>query len=168
MTRVSKKLVKVVSREEMEAAFAAYNERISQLQVLEGKMNTELTRVKEKYEARISQLQEERDEQFEVMQVWAEANDEQFAKRKSIDLTHGTIGFRTCPPKLVTRKGFKWGGVLELVKAAMPGYVRTKEDLDKERLLADRETVDLKALGMEVAQDETFYVTPKLENVALS
>jgi len=168
MSRQSKKLIQEVTREACDEAFANYNRCVSNLEVIQGKMNSEITTVKEKYEDKISKLQEEKDEHFEMMQTYAESNPELFADKKSIETTHGVFGFRTGMPKLSTRKGFKWPAVLELVKEKMKKYIRSKEELDKEALLADRAAIDLKSVGLEVTQDETFYVQPALENISTS
>ncbi|MBL0144895.1 MAG: host-nuclease inhibitor Gam family protein [Chitinophagaceae bacterium] len=166
MTRVSKKLITEVNRETAEEAFADYNRATAQLQIIEGKMNAEITTVKEKHEPKINSLQEQKDECFELMQVYAESNPELFGNKKSVEWTHGKFGFRTGTPKLQTRKGFKWPAVLELVKEKLTGYVRVKEDLDKEKLLANRNDIDLKAVGVEVVQDESFFMEPNLEMVS--
>ncbi|KAK6033563.1 bacteriophage Mu Gam like protein [Ostertagia ostertagi] len=129
-------------------------------------MNNEITTVKEKYESKINALQEEKEQAFEVMQAYAENNPTEFEGKKSKDFTHGTIGFRTGTPKLSLRKGYKWAGVLDLVKQHMKKYIRTKEELDKDGLLMARKDVDLKTVGLEVVQDESFYVSPKLEVVS--
>jgi len=102
-TRQSKKLITEVNRDTAEEAFARYNSCVSRLEVQQGKMNTEITAVKEKYEGSISKLQDEKEEAFEVLQAYAESNPELFQDKKSIDFTHGTIGFRTGTPKLVLR-----------------------------------------------------------------
>lgn len=166
MTRVSKKLITEVNREKAEEAFADYNRATSQLQIIEGKMNAEITTIKEKHEAKINSLQEQKDECFEVMQVYAEANPELFGDKKSVDWTHGKFGFRTGMPKLQTLKGFKWPAVLALVKQKLNGYTRVKEDLDKEKILANRTELDLKSIGVEVVQDESFFIEPNLETVS--
>jgi len=86
-----------------------------------------------------------------------------------MDLTHGIIGFRTGTPKLATRKGYTWGAILTLVKEFLPSYIRTSEEVAKDRILADRDSEDVAVLlpkvGIEVKQDETFYVEPKKELV---
>jgi phage host-nuclease inhibitor protein Gam len=71
---------------------------------------------------------------------------------------------------LKTLKGFTWEAVKTLVKKVLPSYIRTEESVAKDLLLADREKAEvkneLKSVGLEVAQDETFYVQPALEEVA--
>jgi phage host-nuclease inhibitor protein Gam len=166
MSRESKKVIASVSREEAETAFADYNRATSQLQIIEGKMNNEITAIKEKHEAKINQLQEQKGECFEKMQVYAEGAPELFADKKSVDWVHGSFGFRTGMPKLATRKGFKWPAVFELVKERFSSYIRIKEELDKEKIMADRNDLDLKQIGLEVTQDESFFMVPNLEQVS--
>jgi phage host-nuclease inhibitor protein Gam len=167
MARQSKKLVQEVTQSTFEESFAGYNSCTARLQVLEGKMNEELTAIKEKYESRINKLQEEKEGHFEVMQVYAESHPELFEKKKSAEYTHGVIGFRTGQPKLATLRGFPWAGVFTLVKEKLSSYIRTKEEVNKELLLADRERIDLSSVGLKVTQDETFYVEPNIEVVSV-
>ena len=99
-------------------------------------------------------------------------------------MAHGTIGFRTGTPKLKTLKGFTWASALQLAKKFLPvTYIRMSEDIAKDRLLADRDLKEtvvydtptgdprevtmreaMAICGIQVTQDETFYVEPKKEN----
>ena len=169
MARQKKVLMQEVTREAAEDAFASYNDIVSRLSIVEGKMNVELTKVKSKYEGDISELQERRDYNFEMLQAYAEGNASLFEKKKSIEFTHGVIGFRTGTPKLKTLKGFTWEAVKTLVKKVLPAYIRTEEAVAKDLLLANREKDEvknvMKDIGLMVDQDESFYVSPKLEDV---
>lgn len=82
-------------------------------------------------------------------------------------MTHGTIGFRTGTPKLKTLKGFTWASAVNLVKEFLPSFIRTSEEVAKDKLLADRDeegmTEKMAKCGIQVVQDETFYVDPKKE-----
>ena len=116
----------------------------------------------------IAKFQQQKDDALEVMQTFATENrDELFSKKKSMETAHGVLGFRTGTPKLKTRKGFTWAAVLELLKEFNPAYVRTSEEVAKDKLLADRENEDMPELmqkvGIKVEQDETFFVEPKKE-----
>lgn len=99
-------------------------------------------------------------------------------------MAHGVIGFRTGTPKLKTLKGFTWASALELVKTFLPSYLRQTEEIAKDRLLADRDldkvgvtdnglilneipmSQAMAKCGIQVVQDETFFVEPKNEEVA--
>lgn len=84
-----------------------------------------------------------------------------------METTHGILGFRTGTPKLKTRKGFTWAAVLELLKEFNPAYIRTTDEVAKDKLLADRDNEQMPDLmqkvGVMVDQDETFFVEPKKE-----
>jgi phage host-nuclease inhibitor protein Gam len=169
MARQTKKIIGPVTRAMAEDAFADYNTKVSALTIIEGEMNGEITAVKERFESRINKLQDARDESFDIMQSYAMDHPELFEKRKSVDWTHGTFGFRTGMPKIKTRKGFTWASVLTLVKGLFPTYVRNVEELNKDLIIADREKLGegkLKDMGVEVVQDETFFIAPKLEEIA--
>ena len=49
----------------------------------------------------------------------------------------------------------------------MPSYIRTSEELAKDRLLADRALPEVAGMfpkiGVQVVQEETFFVEPKKE-----
>ncbi len=73
--------------------------------------------------------------------------------------------------KLKNLKGFTWASVTNLVKEFLPDYIRTTEELAKDKLLADREVPEVAKLfpkiGIQVVQDESFYVEPKKESDAV-
>ncbi len=134
-------------------------------------MDVRFTQIREKYQSELAALKDVKDKEFERLQYYATTNPEVFAKKKSIDLTHGIIGFRTGTPKLATRKGYTWGAILTLVREFMPSYIRMSEEVAKDKILADRDTDEVSALldkvGIEVRQDETFYVEPKKEETTV-
>lgn len=85
-----------------------------------------------------------------------------------MNLLHGTIGFRLGNPKLKSAKGFIWKSILELVKNRMHDYIWTKEEVAKDKILADKENKGIKELinqcGIEIVQEEYFYIEPKEED----
>lgn len=167
-TREKKTVYSGVKQEEMELAFADYARADARIQKINSTMDIEMTRIREKYQDELAKLTETKDNAFDIMQTYAMENrDELFSRRKSMETTHGILGFRTGTPKLKTLKGFTWASVLNLLKEFLPGYVRTIEEPAKDRLLADRDLEDVKEampkVGITVVQDETFYVEPKKE-----
>jgi phage host-nuclease inhibitor protein Gam len=167
MTRAKKTLVGQVDRTAAEEAFAQYAKADAKESQLRGKMDVEMTKIREKYQDEIADLQETKDEAFETLLSYAENNREDFGGKKSMELTHGVLGFRTGTPKLKTRKGFTWQSVTNLLKTFAPEYIRVTEEPAKDRLLADREVPELvqkfQQVGIFVDQDETFFVEPKKE-----
>ena len=167
-TRQKKTLIQGISQEQANEAFASYAKADAQIQKINAEIELQCARIREKQADRLSQLDAEREQAFDVLQAFAVENQaELFAKKKSLDMAHGTIGFRTGTPKLKTLKGFTWASVLQMVREFLPGYVRTSEEVAKDKLLADRDeegmTDKMAKCGITVAQDETFYVEPKKE-----
>lgn len=99
------------------------------------------------------------------IEAWAALHHAEFVPRKSLELLHGTIGYRTGQPALKTIKGVRWQDVMTLL-ARHPAYIRTILEPDKEAILADRDGLGetgLAALGLRVEQAERFYIDPKVE-----
>lgn len=166
--RVKKVILSGITSEQMETAFAEYAAADAKLAKINATMDEQITRMREKYSEDIMKLQDLKDKSFEVVQAFAQENrDDLFSKKKSLDVAHGTFGFRTGTPKLKTLKGFTWESVKNLLKAFLPAYIRTVEEPSKDKLLADRaipEVADkFKMCGIEVVQDETFFIELKKE-----
>lgn len=167
-TREKKTVYTGVSQEEMEQAFADYAKADARQQKIQADMDVKMTQIREKWQDELSKLQEAKDKAFDVMQAFATENrTELFSKKKSMETVHGTLGFRMGTPKLKNIKGFTWASVTNLLKEFLPAYVRVKEEPDKDKLLADRESEEVfplfEKVGMAVVQEETFFVEPKKE-----
>lgn len=166
--REKKTIISGVSREAMEEAFSAYATADAQQRSLTAEMDSKLVEIRASYADRLAVLESEKKEAFEKMQVFATENREElFTKRKSMETTHGILGFRIGNPKLKVRKGMTWAGVLELLKIKGKNYVRTVEEVAKDKLLAERDIDKCKAVMdaccIDVIQEETFFVEPKTE-----
>ena len=164
--RTKKTVVSGVTREQYEQAFAEFAMADAKVQSLTSKMD------QEKYADQLAELNETKDRTFEVMQTFATENkDTLFSKKKSLESAHGVIGFRTGNPKLKNLKGFTWAAVTNLCKEFLPGYIRTTEELAKDKLLADRDIPEVAEqfanIGVQVVQDESFYVECKKEGDAV-
>ena len=184
MARQKKTIISGVSREAADEAFATYAKSDAQIQKIQAEIELQCAKVREKYADKLAVLGDARENAFDVLQSFAMENQaELFVKKKSLEMAHGTIGFRTGTPKLKTLKGFTWASALQLAKKFLPmTYIRQTEEIAKARLLADREmsevgvydtpTGDVRLVtmkeamavcGIQVVQDETFYVEPKKE-----
>lgn len=183
-TRQKKTVISGVTREAADVAFATFAKADASINKINADIELQCAKIREKHQAELTRLTAERDSSFEMLQAFATENQtELFSKKKSLDMAHGTIGFRTGTPKLKTLKGFTWASALELVKAFMPSsYIRKFEEIAKDKLLADRDLEDVKITesglmeqevtmkeamakcGIQVVQEETFYVEPKKED----
>ncbi len=179
-TRKKKVIITGVSREAADEAFATYAKSDVQIQKINADIELQCAKIREKYADRLAILTTEKEQAFDTLQAFATENQaELFSKKKSLDMAHGTIGFRTGTPKLKTLKGFTWPSALQLVKEFLPDYVRQTWDIAKDKLLADRESCvqepgnplgpgkpmyeQMAKCGIQVVQEETFFVEPKKE-----
>ena len=188
MARQKKTIITGVSREAADEAFATYAKSDAQIQKINAEIELQCAKIREKYADKLATLGAEKDKAFDVLQSFATENQaELFTKKKSLDMAHGTIGFRTGTPKLKTLKGFTWASALQLAKKFLPAtYIRQTEEIAKDKLLADRDLKEvavydtptgdprevtmreaMAACGIQVAQDETFYVEPKKEETTV-
>lgn len=168
-SRVKKVVISGITAEQAEVAFSEFATADAKVQHIQSKMDMEITRIRDKYAETLAEQQAIREKNFDIMQTFAtEHRDELFSKRKSYESAHGVFGFRTGTPKLKNMKGFTWASVTTMVKEFLPEYIRTTEELAKDKLLADRDKEEVAELfpkcGVMVVQDETFYVEPKKEN----
>lgn len=131
-------------------------------------MDAEITRVREKYAAALDHEKALREAAEGQIASWAELHKADFGDRRSMALTHGTLGWRLGNPSVKLRARVKAEAALEQVKVRLPEFVRTVEELDKASLLnayAGKAVTDadLEACGLKIAQTERFYVEPKTE-----
>ncbi|EJX08558.1 Mu Gam family protein [gut metagenome] len=167
--RVKKTVVTGITREQAEQAFADYAAADAEVQTINAKMDVEITKIRTKYASRLADLDAVKEDTFTMIQAYATENREElFAKKKSIESAHGTFGFRVGMPRLKTLRGFTWAAVLTLCRELLPEYIRTTEDVAKDKLLADRANEEiapiLPRIGVQVVQDETFFIEPKKES----
>jgi phage host-nuclease inhibitor protein Gam len=169
MTRVKKKVIANVTLDEAQQASELFAQSSTKLSKLEAKMNDEINRVKSKYQDEITDLQESLKEPQEVLSVFATEQQDSWGKRKSYELLHCMVGFRTGTPKVTKAKGFSWEAITELAVKLFPDLVRSKSELDKESIIAlskeDGFDQYRKGLFIDVVQEESFYVEAKKEEL---
>lgn len=168
MARKKKEIISGITRDEMEKAMHDYTTADAAQRALTAEMDGKLSEIREQYAERLQELDVEKDEAFNRCQAFATENREElFSKRKSMETTHGTLGFRIGTPALKPGKGMTWAGVLELLKLKGKNYIRTVEEIAKDKILAERDSDECKvvmdACHISVVQKETFYVEPKTE-----
>ncbi|MGQ0740186.1 MAG: host-nuclease inhibitor Gam family protein [Bacteroidota bacterium] len=168
-TRVSKKVISSATREEAEDAMVIVAGCNSKLKKIEAEMELKKQRIEEQYREQIQSLNDEMAVPKETLEVWAKKDAANW-EGKSCDLAHGTVGFRTNPPKLEKKKGFTWDAITELLKKHFPDLVRTKEEPMKESIIAMRNEKEFNKVAekcfLTVTQDETFFIKTKEEELA--
>jgi len=172
--KTKKKVYTNVTLEEANAASEKYSNTQNSLFKIEAKMNEELNKVKSKYVDQIGELKEELVEPEEILHSFATAQKDSWGKKKSLELLHTVIGFRTGQPKVSKDKKFTWDAVTELLKKnkLFKPFIRTKDEINKENILALKADKDKELIGLLkeqafvfVDQDENFFVEAKLEEV---
>lgn len=158
------KPTKIKTREDAESSMAALATATYRRDKLEASMNLQITAVREKFEDELAALADEIKTEEKRLRDWSDANPALFGSARSLKLTHGTIGYRLGNWAVKLIRGFKSERAVALVKATIgPAYVRTKEELDKELILADRAKLPAPTLagcGLRLEQAEAFYATP--------
>ncbi|MDP1810576.1 MAG: host-nuclease inhibitor Gam family protein [Sediminibacterium sp.] len=169
MTRIKKKVISNVTLENAQEASASFATAAVKLDKIQAKMNDEINKVKSKYQDDITDLQESLSEPQYVLQVFADEQKESWGKRKSMELLHCTIGYRTGMPKVTKDKKFTWDGVTEIISKLFPDLVRSKVELDKDAIIALSKEDGFKEIKeqcyIDVVQDESFYVEAKKEEL---
>jgi len=170
------KFTQPITRERAEALLGEVATLTLERNSLQTEMDVRITDVRTDYEGRMSELKTGIEEKVALLEAWAGANPDQFPKdRKSLEFVHGKLGYRTGTPKLKTILRKTWDRVLETLKAFPAGelvrsYVRTKEEVNKELIISDYsqgqlDFETLRKIGVEVVQEESFFVEPKLEEL---
>lgn len=169
--RIKLKTAAPKTREEMEQLVGEIAAMKIEERRLKALLDEHINGLKDSYLPQISRCNEVVAARMPAALAWAEAHPEDFGRLRSIEILHGTIGWRTNTPSLKTLSGWTWDRVLDVVKKlpALTGYIRTREEMNRQALLNDRDalgTDGLRALGLKVVQEDEFYVEPKLTETA--
>ena len=170
--RVKKAIITNVSFDDAQQASETFAQNQTRLSKIEAKMNEELNKVKSKYQDEITEIKEALEEPMQVLEVYANEQKHTWGKKKSFEFLHSIVGFRTGTPSVTKSKKVTWDFITEqLAKAKdMLSFVRTKQELNKEAILAEDNEEVLKTLKeqyyIEIEQKESFYVAAKAEEVA--
>lgn len=155
------------TREEAETLLGSLAKLKHQEASLKAEMDTRLLAVRKVYEDRLAALNDAVENMRQDLEAWAVSNRSEFAGRQSLQMIHGTIGWRVNPPSLTPLRGFTWASCIQrLLDLERMEHIRTKQEVNKESLLAVRDTEDLSRFGLKVEQKEPFYVEPTMTEVA--
>ncbi|MCU0329336.1 MAG: host-nuclease inhibitor Gam family protein [Chitinophagales bacterium] len=166
-TRTKKTILQNISEHTYQECLAAYAKSEAEIRKINAEIDLQTQKIREKYADRLKSFSTIKDESFDVVMQYAEEHPELFHKKRSVDTAFGVLGYRLGTPKLATRKGFQWKAVLDLLKEKFPKFVKVKEDVNKEAILADKELTDhdLKSIGVEIIQEDSFYIDLKTEEI---
>ncbi|HWD21066.1 MAG TPA: host-nuclease inhibitor Gam family protein [Verrucomicrobiae bacterium] len=133
-------------------------------------MDAGLAEIRSHYATMLNGLEQEIAARMAQARAWAESNPAEFGAAKSLVLTQAVVGYRTGQPQLKTLPSWTWDTVLQQLKNLpwSAGLVRTREEINKQQILAERAQLGaarLRDMGLRIAQEESFYVEPKLTRV---
>jgi phage host-nuclease inhibitor protein Gam len=155
-----KNIIKVTTREAAEKAMENLALATHRRDQLTAEMNQKLTEIRERYERELTTCTEIIAANEQGIQAWADANPALFEKARSLKLLHGTIGYRRASAAVKMLRGFTKERVVALVKQSLPAYIRVKEELDKESLLANRQNIATSIIthcGLRIDQADSFF-----------
>lgn len=158
----------VFTREQAEESMRLLAIETYKLDAEEAALNKELAAVRVKHEACITAYQETIELLEAQVRSWADKSPDSFSKKKSVDMVHGTCGYRTSPPSIKPVPGVTWEKVKAILDSKRPDFIRVIKEVDKEALLAARSLMtadDFAVLGLRIHQPEEFYVDPKKDLV---
>ncbi|MBU1096872.1 MAG: host-nuclease inhibitor Gam family protein [Bacteroidetes bacterium] len=129
----------------------------------EADMNNKIQKIKDKFDEETKEARASKELLEKELSAFCLLNKSEFQKNRTKTLLFGKVGFRTTPPK-VTQLNRKYtvATTIELLKKIFTGkFLRTKEEMDKEALLAAYacgELTDdkLAAVGLKVDQEDQF------------
>jgi phage host-nuclease inhibitor protein Gam len=161
----------IMNREGLENALGDYSKGMIQLTRKTLELDAKVNALRKQYEVELTELTEQSEAMFEDIQAWATLNQAEFETRKSLELIHGIIGFRTCPAAVKQVGGVKVEHTIDMMLAnpSYEAYLRTKTELDKDSILGayglkkEGLLADLAAVGLKIEQKENFFVELKKE-----
>ena len=169
--RTSKRIVSTITdRAGLEESVGQYARIVLEKEAVELELTERTRKIREDYEEKSAALAKKADAAFDDISSYAAIHPEEFPKdKKSIDLLHGTIGYRTGMPRLLLPRGREEAEVVgELKSAGLGAFVRQKEELDRAKILSSaaqddnlRDAFELR--GIRVSQVERFFVDIKRE-----
>lgn len=155
------------SRDEVNEAIAELGRLQRERARIQATMNDELAAVKERHDAEAKPHAERISELAKGVQLWCEANRATLTrdgKVKFHEFATGVVKWRLTPWAV---RLTKVADVLALLKAkGLKQYIREKEEVDKEKLLANRAALLADPVkGVTFSQREEITITPHESNI---
>lgn len=156
----------ILSEGDLEATVGEVADLIVQRAALTDQMNAEIVALKQRYESELSKLSERIERETDRVHDYVRTHPDIIPPgRKSRELIHGIIGYRTGMPQVKTIKGWTLKSALDACLRYRPKWVRQTPSLDKEQIIADLSVGGVaESVGITVVQEETFFISPKLEH----
>lgn len=157
--KMIREVVKVpATKEELNEFLRKLSECHQKIQKIQLEANRKINAIKAEASEQINPLQKEVDSLFEGIFIFAQAHQNELTnngKNKTVNFPNGTIFWRRNPPSVFLRN------VKEIInfckERGLPQFIRVREEVNKEAMLADPETAS-KIKGVKIVQKEEFGV----------
>jgi phage host-nuclease inhibitor protein Gam len=148
------------------------NNRLAELKIANAKLdrstadlNVKRTELENKFTPILTSLREQKLLLEADIELWAEVNKGELDKRRSWEVLHGVIGYRSSQKLSLLRK-WKWNDVLEKIKSVggkLKTYIRVKEEVAKDELKQDImagsvSPADAQTIGVYIEEVDNFYI----------
>ncbi len=168
--RITKEILHNITLEQAQEASGKFAKASTSHDKISAKMNEELNKIKTKYEPELTQLEVDMEGPTKVLMTYATEQKDSWGKKKSLDLLHTTIGFRTSPPSVIKDSTkVTWNFIIDQLKKSkkMLAFIRTKTEVNKDAILALKDEKVLATLKKDyfiaIEQKETCFVEVKKE-----
>lgn len=122
---------------------------------IDRRVNPELSNIKDGVNARVK-----------ILQRWALDNKDLFDGKRTLDMQHGQLGWRTNPPSVKTVSKLDDQDQLDLVELHLgTDFLRNHWEIAKDVILSHKDELtpdQLTKANLVIAQAETFFVSPTL------
>lgn len=164
--------LQITTRDQAESAGAIVLAIHQQIKAAEIK-STRVAFAAQKLTSRIGDLKSRLVRYESALKDWAQHNRSEMGESKTLSMRHVTISFHNSRPSVKFLEGWTLASVLAKLRTLprlKKSYIRTKEELDRQRILSDArpevgklDVKTMRSFGVEVASDEFFYIDPKFE-----
>jgi phage host-nuclease inhibitor protein Gam len=174
MAKEKKKVIANVTLEQAQEAGQQFATNKTRLSKIEADINKQVDAIRAKYQEEITTLTEGIKEPMNILQAYASEQQQSWGKKKSMELLHCVIGFRTGNLQVEKPSKLTWVVILELLKKnsrSFKKFIRVKAEINKEAILAEKDNAKLLAklkekCSLTIGQEESFYVEAKAEQIA--
>ncbi|MFW2440914.1 MAG: host-nuclease inhibitor Gam family protein [Arenicellales bacterium] len=152
------------NRDDAENYMRQIGELQNQVQRTQADMNDEINAIKAKYQESMLPINQKIDTLAQGLSAWAIANrvDLLPGNKKTVKMGTGEISWRKTPPRVAVRGADTV--IANLTSLGLGRFVRSKEEVNKEAILLDKEAVS-GIKGISITQREELVIKPDVSEL---
>lgn len=151
-----------LSRAEADALLLRVGQLTREIEAIEGRLSTAVEKLKAEAKSKTEALAKEAKAAFAALVAWAETEKEDLLSggKRSVQMTHGVIGWRWSPAAVRVAKGVDEECIVAtLQRLELARFVRVRAELNREAILEEPAAID-EVPGLTVERSESFYAIP--------